>query len=118
MISDIFRDYIDNHEAGLGIIELPTSIGKTYSTFECIAQYCEEWTEYQRTHKRSGKFRQIIVVTTLKKNLVGLEDAYKRHNRSEFYQDEVMFLDNLREILKSNYPLLCGSRLHRTSLPR
>ena len=45
MISDIFRDYIDNHEAGLGIIELPTSIGKTYSTFECIAQYCEEWTE-------------------------------------------------------------------------
>lgn len=122
MISDIFRDYIDNHEAGLGIIELPTSIGKTYSTFECIAQYCEEWTEYQRTHKRSGKFRQIIVVTTLKKNLVGLEDAYKRHNRSEFYQDEVMFLDNLREILKSNYPLLCGNErsvpVYITKLPQ
>lgn len=123
MISKIFREYIDNHENGLGIIELPTSIGKTFSTFECIAQYTEDWAKYRETHKRNGNFRQIIVVTPLKKNLQnvkknygsggdkemgGLEKAYHRHGRYDRYREEVLFLDSLTEILRSNVELLEG----------
>lgn len=123
MISKVFRKYIDTHEKGLGIIELPTSIGKTFSTFECIAQYTEDWAKYLETHKRNGKFRQIIVVTPLKKNLQnvkrgqgsaarkefgGLEKAYHRHGRDNYYDKEVLFLDSLSEILKSNVDLLEG----------
>lgn len=123
MISKVFRKYIDTHEKGLGIIELPTSIGKTFSTFECIAQYTEDWAKYLETHKKNGDFRQIIVVTPLKKNLQnvkrgqgtllrkefgGLEKAYIRHGRYDFYDKEVLFLDSLSEILKSNADLLEG----------
>ena len=108
MISDVFRDFIDSHKTGLGIIELPTSIGKTYSTFECIAKYTEEWAEYKKSHRDNGNFRQIILVTTLKKNLTGLDAAYKRHGRQDYYESEVLFLDNLKEILKSNFELLSG----------
>ena len=75
MISKVFREYIDNHENGLGIIELPTSIGKTFSTFECIAQYTDDWAKYRETHKRNGNFRQIIVVTPLKKNLQNVKSG-------------------------------------------
>ena len=91
MISEVFRKFIDDHKSGLGIVELPTSIGKTFSTFECIAKYTQEWAEYKQTHKRNGDFRQIIVVTPLKKNLQasnkevdeldGLERAYDRLGR-------------------------------------
>lgn len=108
MISDVFRDFIDSHKTGLGIIELPTSIGKTYSTFECIAKYTEDWAEYKKSHRDNGNFRQIILVTTLKKNLAGLDAAYKRHGRQDYYESEVLFLDNLKEILKSNFELLSG----------
>ena len=108
MISSTFRKFIDTHRTGLGIIELPTSIGKTFSTNECIAKYVRDWAEYKKNHKRNGEFRQIIVVTTLKKNLTGLDDAYRRLGRADAYEEEVMFLDNLKEILKSNISLLAG----------
>lgn len=116
MISEVFRKFIDDHQSGLGIVELPTSIGKTFSTFECIAKYTQEWAEYKQTHKRNGDFRQIIVVTPLKKNLQasskeadeldGLERAYDRLGRRTEYGEEVLFLDSITDILRDNYNLL------------
>ena len=55
MISKVFRDFIDTHDNGLGIIELPTSIGKTYSTFECIAKYAEDWSLAVRKINRTAE---------------------------------------------------------------
>ena len=122
MISDVFRLFIDTHEKGIGIIELPTSIGKTYSTFACIARYCEDWSKAQGREK--SKFRQIIVVTPLKKNLQtgrqktqqdgkeelrGLELAYKRIGRLDKYNEEVLYLDSMTEIIKSKADLLSGT---------
>lgn len=116
MISEVFRKFIDDHKSGLGIVELPTSIGKTFSTFECIAKYTQEWAEYKQTHKRNGDFRQIIVVTPLKKNLQasnkevdeldGLERAYDRLGRRTEYREEVLFLDSITDILRNNTYML------------
>lgn len=116
MISNSFRKFIDTHKSGLGIVELPTSIGKTFSTFECIAKYTQDWAMYRQTHKRNGDFRQIIVVTPLKKNLQasnkevaeldGLEKAYDRLGRHSEYREEVLFLDSISDILRNNYNLL------------
>lgn len=123
MIHKIFRKYIDTYSKGLNIVELPTSIGKTYSTFECVAQYTEDWAKYLETHKRNGKFRQILIVTPLKKNLqasrrtsdafgkeelTGLREAYAVHGRLDSYDKEVMFLDSLTEILKNSISILDG----------
>ena len=125
MISDVFRQFIDSHKTGLGIIELPTSIGKTYSTWECIAKYTEDWAEFEKTHKRNGSFRQILFVTSRKNNLQngrrqsldgeddelqGLQEAYANRNRLDRYNDEVLFLDSLTEILKSNFQLFTSNR--------
>ena len=122
MISDVFRKFIDTHEKGLGIIELPTSIGKTFSTFECIAKYAEDWSLAKGREK--SKFRQIIVVTPLKKNLQngrqkdqqdgkevlrGLEKAYESLDRLDKYNEEVLYLDSMTEIIKGNIRLLSGA---------
>lgn len=126
MISQVFREFIDSHRTGLGIIELPTSIGKTYSTFECVAQYAADWEQHLMTHKRNDPYRQIIIVTPLKKNLQngiqvvsneegetfqGLRRAYKECGRLDKYDQEVLFLDSLTEILKSNMSLLRGNTI-------
>ena len=113
MISEVFRKFIDDHKSGLSIVELPTSIGKTFSTFECIAKYTQEWAEYKQTHKRNGDFRQIIVVTPLKKNLQasnkevdeldGLEKAYDRLGRRTEYREEVLFLDSITDNSSLNF---------------
>lgn len=123
MISDVFRQFIDSHKTGLGVVELPTSIGKTYSTFECIAKYTADWAEYRKTHKRNGSFRQVIFTTPLKKNLQyarlkglqnneeefqGLREAYRKIGRLDKYDEEVLFLNSVTEILKTNKSLLCG----------
>lgn len=126
MISDIFRQFIDSHKTGLGIVELPTSIGKTFSIFRCIAEYTEEWAEYDKTHKRKGPFRQILFVTSRKNNLQnsrrltadgkkaepqGLERAYADLFRTDMYNEEVLFLNALPEILKDNYQLLTTDKV-------
>jgi len=112
MISDVFRQFIDSHKTGLGVVELPTSIGKTYSTFECIAKYTADWAEYRKTHKRNGSFRQVIFTTPLKKNLQyarlkglqnneeefqGLREAYRKIGRLDKYDEEVLFLNSVTE---------------------
>lgn len=124
MISDVFRQFIDSHKTGLGIVELPTSIGKTYSTFECIAKYTEDWAEYSKTHERKGSFRQILFVTSRKNNLQngrrqsadgeddelqGLRRAYANRGRLNMYDEEVLFLNALPEILKDNLHTLTSS---------
>lgn len=126
MISDVFRQFIDSHKTGLGIVELPTSIGKTYSTFECIAKYTEDWSEYMKTHERKGSFRQILFVTSRKNNLQngrrksvdgeedglqGLRKAYANRGRLDKYDDEVLFLNALPEILKENLQTLTSSKV-------
>ena len=126
MISDIFRQFIDSHKTGLGIVELPTSIGKTYSTFECIAKYTEDWAEYAKTHERKGSFRQILFVTSRKNNLQngrrqsadgeddelqGLRKAYANRGRLNEYDKEVLFLNALPEILKDNLQTLTSSKV-------
>ena len=126
MISDVFRQFIDSHKTGLGIIELPTSIGKTYSTFECIAKYTEEWAEYAKNHEKRGSFRQILFVTSRKNNLQngrrksvdgkedelhGLREAYANRGRKDKYEDEVLFLNALPEILKDNLKTLTSDRV-------
>lgn len=126
MISDVFRQFIDSHKTGLGIVELPTSIGKTYSTFECIAKYTEDWAEYMKTHERKGSFRQILFVTSRKNNLQngrrksvdgeedglqGLRKAYANRGRLDKYDDEVLFLNALPEILKENLQTLTSSKV-------
>ena len=126
MISDVFRQFIDSHKTGLGIVELPTSIGKTYSTFECIAKYTEDWAEYMNTHERKGSFRQILFVTSRKNNLQngrrqsadgeddelqGLRKAYANRGRLKMYDDEVLFLNALPEILKDNLQTLTSSKV-------
>ena len=125
MISDVFRQFIDSHKTGLGIVELPTSIGKTYSTFECIAKYTEDWAEYMKTHERSS-FRQILFVTSRKNNLQngrrysadgeekelqGLRKAYANRGRLDKYDEEVLFLNALPEILKDNLQTLTSSKV-------
>ena len=125
MISDVFRQFIDSHKTGLGIVELPTSIGKTYSTFECIAKYTEDWAEYMKTHERSS-FRQILFVTSRKNNLQngrrysadgeenelqGLRKAYANRDRLDKYDEEVLFLNSLPEILKDNLQTLTSSKV-------
>ena len=126
MISDVFRQFIDSHKTGLGIVELPTSIGKTYSTFECIAKYTEDWAEYMKTHERKGSFRQILFVTSRKNNLQngrrksvdgeedglqGLRKAYANRGRLKKYDEEVLFLNALPEILKENLQTLTSSKV-------
>lgn len=126
MISDIFRQFIDSHKTGLGIVELPTSIGKTYSTFECIAKYTEDWAEYMKTHERKGSFRQILFVTSRKNNLQngrrqstdgeedelqGLRKAYANRDRLKMYDEEVLFLNALPEILKDNLQTLTSDKV-------
>lgn len=126
MISDIFRQFIDSHKTGLGIVELPTSIGKTYSTFECIAKYTEDWVEYMKTHERKGSFRQILFVTSRKNNLQngrrqsedgeedelqGLRKAYANRGRLDKYDEEVLFLNALPEILKDNLKTLTSNNV-------
>ena len=126
MISDVFRQFIDSHKTGLGIVELPTSIGKTYSTFECIAKYTEDWAEYMNTHERKGSYRQILFVTSRKNNLQngrrkssdgeedelqGLRKAYANRGRLKMYDDEVLFLNALPEILKDNLQTLTSSKI-------
>lgn len=131
MISDVFRQFIDSHKTGLGIVELPTSIGKTYSTFECIAKYTEDWAEYSKTHERKGSFRQILFVTSRKNNLQngrrqsadgeddelqGLRRAYANRGRLNMYDEEVLFLNALPEILKDNMHTLTSSRVIQSYL--
>ena len=131
MISDIFRQFIDDHKTGLGIVELPTSIGKTYSTFECIAKYTEDWAEYAKTHVRKGTFRQILFVTSRKNNLQngrrqsadgeddelqGLRKAYANRGRLDKYDEEVLFLNALSEILKDNLNTLTSNNVIQPNL--
>lgn len=131
MISDVFRRFIDSHKTGLGIVELPTSIGKTYSTFECIAKYTEDWAKYVKTHAKKGSFRQILFVTSRKNNLQngrrqsadgeedelqGLRKAYANRGRLDKYDEEVLFLNALPEILKDNLQTLTSNRVIQSYL--
>ena len=101
-------------------MELPTSIGKTYSTFEWIAQYAKNWSSQPQKDKK--KFRQVVFVTSMKKNLMtsefdslendentrlgDLEQAYLRHGRLEAYKEEVMVLKSVVDTLESILPIL------------
>ena len=120
MIIQTLNDYVEKYQNGLCLMELPTSIGKTYSTFEWIAQYAERWAAEQPKGKK--RFRQVIFVTTMKKNLMTpefdvlendeetqlgeLEQAYNRHGRREAYKVEVMVLKSVADTLESIHPIL------------
>lgn len=120
MIIQTLNDYAEKYQNGLCMMELPTSIGKTYSTFEWIAQYAKYWSSYQQADKK--KFRQVIFVTTMKKNLMtsefdsfeneedirlgDLEKAYQRNGRLEAYKEEVMVLKSVADTLESILPIL------------
>lgn len=120
MIIQTLNDYVEKYQNGLCLMELPTSIGKTYSTFEWIAQYAERWAAEQPKGKK--RFRQVVFVTTMKKNLMTpefdvlendeetqlgeLEQAYNRHGRREAYKVEVMVLKSVADTLESIHPIL------------
>ena len=120
LITQCLNDYVGKYQNGLCLMELPTSIGKTYSTFDWIAQYAKYWNSQQQ--KGKNKFRQVVFVTTMKKNLMtsefdsleneentrlgDLEKAYLRHGRQEAYKEEVMVLKSVAETLESILPIL------------
>ena len=120
MIIQTLNDYVEKYQNGVCLMELPTSIGKTYSTFEWIAQYAKYWDSVQQADKK--KFRQIVFVTTMKKNLMtsefdsfendedirlgDLEKAYQRNGRLKAYKEEVMVLKSVADTLESILPIL------------
>lgn len=121
-IKNVLDNYVQNYENGLFLLELPTSIGKTYSTFDWIAQYTKNWSCCQNV-KQKKTFKQVIFVTSMKKNLMttefnkkveiidfendeysqlgDLEKAYQRHGRLDAYKDEVMVVKSKADIMES-----------------
>ena len=128
MIIQSLDDYVNKYQSGLCLMELPTSIGKTFSSFEWIAQYAKYWSTRQQKDKK--KFRQVLFVTTMKKNLMtpdydspenelndsaeddiktrlgDLEKAYSRLGRHDAYKEEVMALKSVADTLQSIHPIL------------
>lgn len=78
---------------GLMIIDMPTGTGKTHNTIEFI---------YKNYKKIENK---IIFITNLKKNLPldKLKGLFKKDNRVEDYNKDVLYLDNNVDTLIENF---------------
>ncbi|MCH5171569.1 MAG: hypothetical protein J1F31_01880 [Erysipelotrichales bacterium] len=71
-------------KGGLLLIDMPTGIGKTHDAIEFI---------YENYKKAKNK---IIFITNLKKNLpiADLQEYFKKDNRLDEFENDVLFLDN------------------------
>lgn len=78
---------------GLMIVDMPTGTGKTHNTIEFI---------YKNYNKIENK---IIFITNLKKNLPldKLEEFFKKDNRLDDYNRDVLYLDNNVDTLIENF---------------
>lgn len=78
---------------GLMIIDMPTGTGKTHNTIEFI------YKNYERIENK------IIFITNLKKNLPldKLKGLFKKDNRVEDYNKDVLYLDNNVDTLIENF---------------
>ncbi len=78
---------------GLMIVDMPTGTGKTHNTIEFI---------YKNYKKIENK---IIFITNLKKNLPlnKLEEFFKKDNRLDDYNRDVLYLDNNVDTLIENF---------------
>ena len=89
-IKSIFLDYIDKYDHGLVIAPLPTSIGKTYSACQTIADYVLNIIRQREKTDEEVHARKIVWVTTLIKILPeeDLRKAFSKRNLS--YDDHVI----------------------------
>ena len=86
----LFRRIADSYETGLQLITLPTGTGKTYSMRQFVAQYVID-------HMDDESCRNIVMVTSLKKNLINrdLEEEFERRGHPELYGRYCLFLDSV-----------------------
>lgn len=86
----LFRRIADSYETGLQLITLPTGTGKTYSMRQFVAQYVID-------HMDDENCRNIVIVTSLKKNLINrdLEEEFERKGHPELYGRYCLFLDSV-----------------------
>ncbi len=86
----LLRRIADSHETGLQLITLPTGTGKTYSMRQFVVQYIMD-------HIDDEKCRNVVMVTSLKKNLINkeLKEEFERRGHPEFYERYCLFLDSV-----------------------
>lgn len=89
-MDNLLRRIADSHDTGLQLVTLPTGTGKTYSMRQFIAQYVID-------HEEDESCRNIVMVTSLKKNLINreLEEEFGRRGRPELYGRYCLFLDSV-----------------------
>ena len=95
----IIREVMDTNRTGLQLITMPTGSGKTFKTNEAIYRYiCDDSVPLRDK-------RNIVVVTTLKKNLaVGdLRDVFVANGKEKLFDETVLFLDSLSETVIDRY---------------
>ncbi len=81
-IKSIFLDYIDKYDHGLVIAPLPTSIGKTYSACQTIADYVLNVIRQREHSKSDNHARKLVWITTLIKIIPedDLKKAFRERN--------------------------------------
>lgn len=95
LIERIFQ----TEQTGLQLLTMPTGTGKTYSANKAIFDYItDESTPLEEK-------RNIVVVTTLKKNLdyEGLRAMFEAAGKLDLFNETFIFLNSLAEIVVENY---------------
>lgn len=91
-MKNVFRTIADNNETGFQLVTLPTGTGKTHSMMEFIMDYLKD-------HQDDEHPRRIVLITSLKKNLVHeeLKEAFIESGHPELYEENCLFLDSVSE---------------------
>lgn len=97
-MNNLFRQIADTHETGLQLVTLPTGTGKTYSMRQFIVQYVID-------HMDDETSRNIVMVTSLKKNLIhkDLQKEFESRGHPELYDRFCLFLDSVSGAVLDNW---------------
>lgn len=89
-MDELLRAIMDSYDTGLQLITLATGTGKTYSMRQSIVQYIID-------HMDERCCRNIVIVTSLKKNLItdDLKKEFSRRGHPELFERYCLFLDSV-----------------------
>ena len=95
LIQRIFQ----TEQTGLQLLTMPTGSGKTFSTNRAIFEYISDESEPLEQK------RNIVVVTTLKKNLAidDLRRMFEENRKLDLFNETFIFLNSLSEIVVDSY---------------
>ena len=108
-MDSIIRTIVENHRTGLQLMTLPTGMGKTYAMKEFIRLWLPE-------HLSDEEPRNIVLVTSLKKNLIheDLREVFVEAGHPELYDDYCLFLDSVSESVLDGWDDSLGMKIEKT----